>query len=57
VRNTKLKKNKIKKQKMENESASKVLAVGSLIGLSSLPWVSELLQVPTASEVADLLLP
>jgi len=42
---------------MENGCASKVLAVGSSIGLSSLPWVSELLQVPTVSEVADLLLP
>ena len=41
---------------MENGCASKVLAVGSSVGLSSLPWVSELLQVPTASEVADILL-
>jgi len=42
---------------MENGCASKVLAVGSSIGLSSLLSFSELLQVPVASEVEDLLLP
>ena len=42
---------------MENGCASKVLAVGSSIELSSRPSFSELLQVPTASEVDDLLLP
>jgi len=42
---------------MENGCASKVLAVGSSIGLSSLLSFSELLQVPIASEVDDILLP
>ena len=58
IQSYKKKQNKIKKQKkMENGCASKVLVVGSSIGLSSLPWVLELLQVPTVSEVGDLLLP
>ena len=44
-------------KKMENWCASKVLAVGSSIGLWSLLSFSELLQVPIASELDDLLLP
>ena len=52
-----IKKNKIQKQNKKNGCASKVLAVGSSTELSSLLWFSELLQVPTASEVDDLLLP
>ena len=42
---------------MENRSASKIVTADSSIGLSSHAWVSELLQVPTVSEVAHLLLP
>ena len=45
------------KKKIENGCASKVFAVGSSIELSSLLSFSELFQVPTASEVDDLLLP
>ena len=60
-KNTKLYKKKTEQnkeaKKMENECAYKVLVVGSSIGLSCFPWVLELLQVPTVSEVADLLLP
>jgi len=46
-----------KKKYIENGCVSKVLAVGSSTELSSLLSFSELLQVPTASEVDDLLLP
>jgi len=42
---------------MENGCGSKVLAVGSSIQLSSLLSFSELLQIPIASEVDELLLP
>ena len=59
MRNTKLYKKKENKEenKMENGCASKVVFADSSIGLSSHPWVSELLQVPTVSKVAHLLLP
>ena len=50
------KQNKIKKKKkMENGCASKVLAVGSSIGLSRLLFSWVWLQVSVASEVEDLL--